>query len=70
MKLVSYSISENEYIMYKGWAFLALAPRPTVVYCAYRGRWRLRVLDEVSVDRWLADPKGPNWGRSSPPFLH
>jgi hypothetical protein len=20
--------------MYKGWAFLALAPRPTVVYCA------------------------------------
>jgi hypothetical protein len=21
--------------MYKGWAFTALAPRPTVVYCAY-----------------------------------
>jgi hypothetical protein len=25
---------EDDVCMYKGWAFTALAPRPTVVYCA------------------------------------
>jgi hypothetical protein len=33
----TYEINISMYVlicMYKGWAFIALAPRPTVVYCA------------------------------------